>query len=128
MDHQVTDCSGKADAVIKFRQFLPMCVRHAQRHVHQQIARDVCFSLIAFDVDAIRSGKHLPVDIFGVIAWVVATVFAELDTEPLERTGMQSGQKAFHNELRTQIQPRNVLDDFRFQVTFSSRHQIYFLV
>ena len=49
-------------------------------------------------------------------------MLAELDRKAVERAGVQALQKALDDELRAQIEPRNLANDFRLQILLDGRH------
>jgi hypothetical protein len=52
----------------------------------------------------------------------VLAVLAELDREAVKGRSMKTLQKALYDELRAQVEPRNLADDFRLQVFFNGGH------
>ena len=99
IDHQVTEGRGQADCVVELGQFLPVRVAHRLAQIHGQIAGDVGLGLELLDVELVGLGKHQPVDVFGIVASGIAAMLAELDREPMERTGMQALQETADDEL-----------------------------
>ena len=61
--------------------------------IHYEVAGDVCFGLKFLDVVLVGFGVNLPVDVLKVITCGVFSMFAELNTESMKRTGVQSVQK-----------------------------------
>ena len=57
-----------------------------------------------------------------IVAGRVLAMLAELDRKAVERAGVQPVQKAFDDELRPQVEPRNLPDHFRLQVFFDGGH------
>ena len=57
-----------------------------------------------------------------IVARRVLAMLAELDGEAVIRAGVQAVQKALHDELRPQVQPRNLPDDLRLQIFFNGGH------
>ena len=49
-------------------------------------------------------------------------MLGEFDGEPLKRRSVQTLQKALDDELRAQIEPGDLLDDFGAQVLFGFFH------
>ena len=88
MNHQITNGGREADCVIEFCQILSIRVSHTAGQIHQQVTRDVSFGLVSLDIDAVGASKHLPVDIFRVIARLVSSVLTEFNAEPLKRAGV----------------------------------------
>ena len=123
VDHQVPQRRGQADAVVELGQLLAIRVGHARREIHHQVPGDIGLRLVLLDVEPIGLGVDQPVDQLGVVSLDVAAVFAEFDREPVKRAGVQSAQKTPDDELRPQVQPSHVADDFRLQVLFDRGHE-----
>ena len=49
-------------------------------------------------------------------------MLAELDREAVEGAGVQAVQEPLHDELRAEIQPLDLADDFGLQVLLGGRH------
>ena len=120
-NHQVSQGGGQTDRVVEFCQFLLVRVSHRLTQIHDQVARDIGLRLKFLDVILVGLGEDLPVNILQVVAVRVLAMFAELDTEPVKRTGVQSVQETLHDELGPQVKSLDLVDDFRFKVFFD-RH------
>src|SRR5262245_21944455 len=122
IDHQVAQRGRQADRVVELGQLLPVREAHRLTEVHHQVAGDVRLGLELLDVVLVGLGEHQPVDVLGVIALRVPPVLGEFDRESMERRRMQPLQKPFHHKLRAQIQPLDLVDDFRLEIFFDAGH------
>ena len=94
MNHQISQCRGQANAVVEFAQFLPVRVRHALGQIHEQVAGDICFGLVFFDIKTISLGKDQPINVFRIVTLRVTAMLTELDAKALERAGIALGWNA----------------------------------
>ncbi|MFV2066328.1 MAG: hypothetical protein ACC645_05060 [Pirellulales bacterium] len=53
-----------------------------------------------------------------VVPGGVLAMFTEFDRESVKRAGVETLQIPLDDEPRAEIEPRNLADDFRFQVLF----------
>ena len=123
VDHQVAQRGRQADAVFELRQLLAIGVAHRTAQVHHQVAGDVGLGLEFLDVILVGLGVDQPVDVLGVVAGGVLAMLAELDGEAVEGAGVQAVQKPPDDELRAEIQPLDLADDFGLQVVFGGGHR-----
>ena len=110
--------------VVELGQLLAIRVAHRAAQVHHQVAGDVGLGLELLDVVLVGLGVDQPVDVLRVVAGGVLAVLAELDRKAVKRAGVQALQKALDDELRAQVEPRDLADDFRLQIFFDGRHDM----
>src|SRR5690606_24960970 len=68
------------------------------------------------DVDPVRLGEDLPVDVSGVVAWHVLAVLRELDREAAVRRLVPAGREALDHEAGARLQLVDLGEDRRVQV------------
>ena len=121
VDHQVAERRGEADRVLELGQLLAIGVAHRPREVHHQVARQVRLGLEFLRVEAVGLGVDVPVDVRDVVAGRVLAVLGELDREAVERAGVQAGDEALDDELRPQVEPRDLADHLGLQILLGGR-------
>ncbi len=124
MDHQVAQRRRQADGVVELGELLAIGVGHRAGQVHHQVAGDVGLRLELLDVVLVGLGVDEPVDVVGIVPLRVLAMLAELHGEAVKRTRVQSLQETLHNELRAQVEPRDLSNDFRLQILFRGRHEM----
>ncbi len=123
MDHQVTERSCQANTVVELRQFLAIGVGHRGAEIHDQIAGHIGLGLELLQIILVGLGIDVPVEILQIIAGNVFAMFGKFNGESLKRTGMQTGQKTFDDELRLQIESSDLIDDFGTKILFGVGHE-----
>ncbi len=57
-----------------------------------------------------------------IVAGRVLAMLAELDREAVKRAGVQALQEALDDELRAQVEPRDLADHLGLQIFFDGGH------
>ena len=122
MDHQVAERRRDAGRVLELRQLVLVAVGHRPAQVHRQIAGNVRLGFELLDVVLVGFGVDEPVDVLRVVAVRVLAMLAELDREAMKRAGVESLHEPLHDELRAQIEPRDLTDHFRLQIFLDGGH------
>ena len=121
--HQIRQRGSQANRVIEFAQRLLERVPHRLAEIHHQKAGQVRFGFVLANVILVGFREHAPIDVVRVVTGRVLPVLAELNTKAVERAGVQTMQKASHDELSSQIKPLDLVDDFGLEVFFD-RHKV----
>ena len=105
---------GEADRIVELRQLLPVRESHRLAEVHAQIAGDVRLRLELLHVVLVGLREHQPVDVFWIVPRRLLAMLRELDGEAMKGAGMQSLQESLDDELRAEVKPFDLVDDFGF--------------
>ena len=122
VDHQVAQRRGQANRVLELRQLLPVRVAHRAAQIHHQVAGDVRFRLELLHVVLVGLGVHQPVDVLGIVARRVLAMLAELDRKTVKRAGVETLEKATHDELRAKVEPLDLPNHLRLQISLDGGH------
>jgi len=77
---------------------------HGGAGVEEEPAPEVGFVLVFFDEMAVGAGEDAPVEVAQVVAGSVLAVFGELGGKAGERTAVEAGADAFHDEARAEFE------------------------
>ena len=75
-------------------------VSHALAYVQHQVADQVGFVFVLFQIELVRSAEHFPIDVAQVIPRRILAMLGEFDRKPAVRTAMQPSHVAFHDVPR----------------------------
>ena len=82
-------------------------VVHRLADVHHQVATQIGLGLELFDIEAIRFGPYLPVEVANVVAGGVFPVLYEFDRMAEERAAVHARDETLDNVLGAQIEAGN---------------------
>ena len=108
---------GTGAGVVELRAVL--AVLHRLAGVHDQGALEVGFLFVFFDVEAVRFGPDLPVEMPRVVAGRVFAMRRELDGEAVVGRTVLARDKPFDDQAGTQIEPLDAIEGFGVEIVLA---------
>ena len=110
--HQIGQSSRQANAIVELGQLLSIGVVHRLAQVHHNVAGDVGFRLVFFDVIPLGLRVRLPIDILGIVTMRIKPMFTEFGGESVVRTRVHPLQESANNHLGTEIESFDLRGQF----------------